>query len=29
MVHKARNVDSSLELDDTKVCVQSPTTTQS
>lgn len=28
MVHKARKIDSSLELDDTKVCVQAPTATQ-
>src|SRR6266699_4087117 len=28
MVHKARKIDSSLELDDTKVCVQSNTTTE-
>src|SRR6266852_1024703 len=28
MVHKARKIDSSLELDNTKVCVQAPTGTQ-
>src|SRR5712692_7203795 len=28
MVRKSRNVDSSLELDNTKVCVQAPTGTQ-
>ena len=28
MVRKARKIDSSLELDDTKVCVQAPTATQ-
>jgi general L-amino acid transport system substrate-binding protein len=28
MVHKAKKIDSSLELDDTKVCVQAPSATQ-
>src|SRR3954468_123306 len=28
MVHKARKIDSSLELDDTKVCVQAPSAAQ-